>query len=232
MSLAARLRAVQEDLARAAREAGRDPTTVALVAVSKYHPAVAVCEAYDAGVRDFGENLAQELHEKARQVARSGRTPRWHFIGRLQRNKVKTVLEHAHLVHTVDRWELAEALSRRAGVGQPLGVLVQVNIGEEPQKGGVAPAEAVAFARRVGTLPGLALRGLMAVPPADTNARPHFEAVAALSRALRATPEGAQATELSMGMSHDFREAVHCGATMVRVGTAIFGVRSHPGEHS
>ncbi|HET6344189.1 MAG TPA: YggS family pyridoxal phosphate-dependent enzyme [Myxococcota bacterium] len=232
MSLAVRLMAVRDDLARAAREAGRDPGTVSLIAVSKYHPAEAVCEAYDAGVRDFGENLPQELQQKAQQVAQTGRTPRWHFIGRLQRNKVKTVLEHAHLVHTVDRWELAQALTRRVGEGEPRGVLVQVNIGEEPQKGGVAPGEALAFARRVAVLPGLSLRGLMTVPPAGVDARPHFEALAALSRALRATPEGAAATELSMGMSHDFREAVHCGATMVRVGTAIFGTRSRPEEPS
>jgi pyridoxal phosphate enzyme (YggS family) len=232
MSIAARLDRVRDELARAARDAGRPAEAVTHIAVSKLHPAAAVCEAYDAGARDFGENLAQELHAKAEAVARTGRTPRWHFIGRLQRNKVKTVLAQAALVHTLDRWELVEALARRATTAAPVAVLVQVNIGREAQKGGVDPDEAVAFARRVATTPGLRLRGLMAVPPADEAARPHFEALAALSQALRDTPEGAAATELSMGMSHDFRDAVHCGATMVRVGTAIFGTRSRPGEPS
>ena len=158
----------------------------------------------------------------------AGRRVRWHFVGTLQRNKVNAVLEHASVVHSIDRLPLAEAIAKRATT--PIDVLVQVNIGQEPQKGGVAPAEAVDLACRVATLPGLRLTGLMAIPPADVEPRPYFEELARLAETLRRTPEGAGAVELSMGMSDDFETAIRCGATIVRVGTALFGPRSTKGR--
>lgn len=238
MSIAAGVAQVREHMARAAAAAGRDVAGITLIAVSKTQPLDAVLAAYDAGVRDFGENTAQELDRKATALSARGLAVRWHFVGRLQRNKVKTVLQHAAIVHTVDSDGLAAALVARVGgagegpvvVGAE--VLVQVNIGREPQKGGVDPDAAVGLAQRVALQPGLRLRGLMAVPPADVPPRPYFQALANLSEALRATPEGADAAALSMGMSHDFVEAIACGATMVRVGTAIFGARARREENN
>lgn len=211
-------------MADAARKACRDPASVKLIAVSKFHPFEAVCEAYDAGQRDFGENLVQEMVTKAAAVAATGRTPRWHFIGRLQRNKVNMVLRDASVIHTLDREELLQTLARRA-TQQTRRVLVQVNIGREAQKGGIDPDEAVAFARHAAATAGITVLGLMAVPPADTDPRPYFRQLAELLRQLQQTPEGARATELSMGMSHDYLDAIDCGATLVRVGTALFGER-------
>ncbi len=224
MSVAADLAAVRRRIEQAAREAGRDPAAVRLIAVSKEQPIERVFEAADAGVEDFGENTAQGLLEKAEAFARAGRKARWHFIGRLQRNKVNLALRYASVVHSIDRAELAEALSKRAPTAG-LDVLVQVNIGREAQKGGVAPEQAVELARGVARLPGLRLVGLMGIPPADVDPAPFFAELADLSRALVATPEGAAARELSMGMTQDFEVAVRAGATMVRVGTAIFGAR-------
>jgi pyridoxal phosphate enzyme (YggS family) len=162
--------------------------------------------------------------EKADAFARAGREARFHFIGRLQRNKVNQVLRYASMVHSLDRLELAEAVSKRVGDVR-LPVLIQVNIGREPQKGGVDPEAAVELALRVASLPGLELAGLMGIPPADVDPSPFFRELAGLSRTLVATPEGAHAGELSMGMTQDFEVAIRHGATLVRVGTAIFGGR-------
>ncbi len=197
---------------------GRIPAGVTLVAVSKTQPAEAIREAYAAGQRDFGENYAQEWREKADALADLADL-RWHFVGGLQTNKVKYLAGRVHLVHAVDREELARELSRRFGQkGAVARVLLEVNTGGEATKGGVAPADAPALAAAVRALPGVDLRGLMCMPPPEDDPRPHF-------RLLRALRDRLGLADLSMGMSADWEVAIEEGATIVRVGTAIFGAR-------
>jgi hypothetical protein len=222
--VAEQLAEVRASIAGAARDAARDPAGVRLIAVSKGQPASAIREAFDAGQRDFGENYAQELSAKARALA--DLAIRWHFIGHLQRNKVKDVLANADVVHTIDRAALADEISKRAT--RDVDVLLEVNVAAEPQKPGAALADVAALADHVATLPRLRLVGLMTVPPDvddPREARPHFEALRAALDAVRARGH-ASAVELSMGMSHDYAVAIAAGATWVRVGTAIFGPRA------
>ncbi len=223
MSLAQRLADVRGRVAEAARVAGRAPESVTLVAVSKFHPVDAIVEAHGLGVRDFGENIVQELVEKASAVAERGLEVRWHFIGRLQRNKINLLLRNPlYRMHTIDRAELADAVAQRAPEGG-LDVLVQVNIGREPQKGGALPEETEGLARHVLGLSSLRLRGLMAIPPDGVDAASYFAEMKTLAQKVRAfAPD---ATELSLGMTHDFPAAIAAGSTHVRVGTAIFGSR-------
>lgn len=212
MSVGERLRALRARL----------PPRVTLVAVSKTQPPEAVREAYAAGQRDFGENYAQEWRDKAAALADLPDLV-WHFVGSLQTNKVKYLVggapPRAAWVHTVDREELARELSKRAAArGAAVKVLLEVNVAREPQKAGCAPEEVPRLAAAVGALPGLELRGLMCIPPAGGDPRPHF-------RALRALRDGLGLPDLSMGMTADWEAAVEEGATLVRVGTAIFGAR-------
>ncbi len=196
----------------------RIPAGVTLVAVSKTQPAEAIREAYAAGQRDFGENYAQEWREKADALADLADL-RWHFVGGLQTNKVKYLAGRVWLVHAVDREELARELSRRFGQkGAVARVLLEVNTGGEATKGGCTPADAPALAAAVRALPSVELRGLMCMPPPEDDPRPHF-------RTLRALRDRLGLAELSMGMSGDWEVAVAEGATLVRVGTAIFGAR-------
>jgi pyridoxal phosphate enzyme (YggS family) len=223
--IASNLAAVRARVARAARSAGRDPAAVTLVAVSKTQPPEAIRAAYAAGQRDFGENYAQELRDKARDLADLEQL-RWHFVGHLQTNKARIVAPHAALVESVDSARLADELSRLAAArGARIPCLVQVNVGEEGQKSGCAPADAAAVIDAVERADGLELAGLMTLPPYELDAgatRLHFRAL----RALRDAHGGAaRLPQLSMGMSHDFEEAIAEGATIVRVGTAIFGGR-------
>ncbi len=213
--VAASLARVREQLARAADRAKRDPASIALVAVSKLHDASAIRAAYDVGQRLFGENYVQELDEKARALA-SLPDLAWHFIGHLQRNKVKTVLAAHPVIHTLDSERLATEIGQRADTN--VGVLIQVNVAREPQKSGVAPEELDALVAYVRAIEKLDLRGLMTIPPEGQDARPHF-------RALRELAERHALRELSMGMSADLDAAVEEGATLVRIGTAIFGAR-------
>ncbi|MBM4392871.1 MAG: YggS family pyridoxal phosphate-dependent enzyme [Deltaproteobacteria bacterium] len=195
------------------------PAEVTLVAVSKTRPATDIREAMAAGQLDFGENYAQELRDKAAEVE----GPRWHFIGSLQRNKVKYVVGRAALVHDVDSIELAEEIGKRSAV--PTGILVGVNFGEA-QKSGVPAREALDFARRVVGVPGVALRGLMCIPPPSDDpeaSAPYFAELASIAAAGR--DAGLPLHDLSMGMSHDWPVAVRHGANIVRVGSAIFGAR-------
>jgi pyridoxal phosphate enzyme (YggS family) len=227
MTVAEALGAVRARVEAAATAAGRDPGTVRLLAVSKTHPASAVRDAYEAGQRDFGENYVQELVQKADEL-RDLPDLRWHLIGHLQRNKAKQVAPLLSLLHTVDSWELARELDKRLEAGAPervLPVLVEVSIAGEAQKHGLAPEDLPELLQGIETLPRLALRGLMCVPPFTEDpagARPHFERLAALRDA-----HGGQTRlpELSMGMTSDLEQAVAAGATWVRVGTAIFGAR-------
>ncbi|HVU02067.1 MAG TPA: YggS family pyridoxal phosphate-dependent enzyme [Polyangiaceae bacterium] len=232
----ARLEAVVSRLAAACERAGRDPSSVRLVAVSKTKPASAIVEAYEAGQRDFGENYVQELAEKAAALAHLPDL-RFHFIGHLQRNKAKVAVRTASAVHTLDSVRLAEEVGKRAAEGPlprvmafggPAGrlpVLVEVNVGGEAQKSGCAPGELAAVLESVEAQPALRLVGLMTVPPHTEDpagARPFFEEL----RRLRDANGGpARLAELSMGMTHDLEHAVLAGATVVRVGTAIFGER-------
>jgi PLP dependent protein len=227
VSIAARLRDVTHQIRAASDRARRAPPT--LIAVSKTHPPEAVREAYAAGQRDFGENYVQELVAKARALADLSDI-RWHFIGHLQRNKVKDVLPIATFVHTVDRLELAREIEKRAA--KPARVLIEVNVGREPQKSGVDPDRVTELWGELSKLERVVPVGLMAVPPAAEEAestRPYFAELRRLATLLEGRhelPVPRQQLELSMGMSDDFEVAIEEGATMVRVGTAIFGPRS------
>jgi pyridoxal phosphate enzyme (YggS family) len=200
---------------------------VKLVAVSKTKGPEAVREAYAAGQRAFGENYAQELAAKAEALADLPDVE-WHFIGHLQTNKARVAAKHAHVVHTVDSAALARELGRRAAKearAVPLPVLIEVNVGGEAQKAGAAPSEIEEVMRAVQAETSLALRGLMTMPPIDdlAAARGVFETLASLRNLHGGT---AVLPDLSMGMTADLEVAVACGATLVRVGTAIFGARA------
>ena len=238
MGVAENLARVRERIARACDRAKRDPASVKLVAVSKVQPVEAIREALEAGQRAFGENYAQELREKAEAVAATeerampatggGRRPEhaiveWHFLGALQTNKVKMVVGKVALLHTCDRPSLAQELNKRAAaLATVQRVLVEVNLAEEPQKGGIAPRALASFVDEIGKLPALRCEGLMCIPPAEDDPRPHF-------RRLRELRDGLGVAELSMGMSADYETAIEEGATIVRVGTAIFGERPRKG---
>ena len=226
MTLASNLAEVRARIDRAAAAAGRDGASVKLVAVSKTKPAEMIREAYAAGQRAFGENYAQELATKAEALADLSEL-QWHFIGHLQTNKARVVAAHAHAVHTVDSAALARELGKRAtkhARPAPLPVLIEVSVGGEAQKAGAAPSDIAEVMRAIAEQPSLALRGLMTVPPADDlpAARRVFETLVSL-RNLHGGPQALP--ELSMGMSHDLEVAIACGATWVRVGSAIFGHR-------
>jgi pyridoxal phosphate enzyme (YggS family) len=197
---------------------------VGLVAVSKTVPAAGVRAAIEAGVTVLGENRVQEAREKISLLPPA----RWHLIGHLQTNKAKTAVELFELIHSVDSLRLAEELDRHAQQrGRPVRCLVQVNVGEEPQKHGVAAAEVGPLLRAARALPGIRIAGLMTVPPFLPEAeavRPYFRALRELRDRLAGEAEGL--VELSMGMTHDFEVAIEEGATLVRVGTAIFGART------
>ena len=219
-AIAVQLAAVRVRIARACESAGRDPASVRLVAVSKFHPVEALREAYAAGQRDFGENYAQELSDKARALAQLPGV-RLRFIGALQRNKVKLLVEAGCAIETLASIGTARALSERAAQQQKqVEVMLQVNISGEPQKSGVALGELHALVQAVRALPALTLSGLMAIPKADDPS--------AAERGYRALAEQAREhglAQLSMGMSDDLELAIAAGATSVRVGTAIFGPR-------
>ncbi|MBI3127505.1 MAG: YggS family pyridoxal phosphate-dependent enzyme [Candidatus Tectomicrobia bacterium] len=229
-SLNERLESVRARIAAAARRAGRRPEEVRLVAVSKTRPPERVAEAIHAGVEIIGENRVQEARDKrlAMDPALAGRA-QWHLIGSLQRNKARQVIGLFDMVETVDSLPLAEELARRAEASgaAPLRVLLQVNTGEESQKGGAAPAALPGLLEGASRLEALRVEGLMCIPPlgrAPEESRPHFR----LLRKLRDEAQGrgfASLRELSMGMSGDFELAIEEGATFVRIGTAIFGPR-------
>jgi pyridoxal phosphate enzyme (YggS family) len=226
MSVAENLARVRERIANACARTGRDPSSVRIVAVSKTQPAGAVAEAIAAGVAAIGENRVQEAAAKRPQV--SGSTP-WHLIGPLQRNKAKAALELFDLIETVDRIELADKLEALlSGGARILPVFIEVNVGGEAQKAGLAPAGAETLASHIRECcPHLRLAGLMTVPPYDPNperSRPHFAALRSLAESL-AAPGGAAALELSIGMSEDFEVAVEEGASWVRLGRILFGPR-------
>jgi PLP dependent protein len=221
VDIAAKLAEVRETIATAAREAGRDPSDVTLVAVSKTHPAATVEAALAAGQKVFGENRVQEAQHKFPPLKAAHPALRLHLIGPLQTNKAKDALALFDVIETVDRPKLARALAREAEkLGTAPDCYVQVNTGEEPQKAGVAPGDVDAFIAECRAL-GLKVAGLMCIPPIDEEPALHFAFLREIAR--RNGLSG-----LSMGMSGDYETAVRFGATMVRVGTGIFGPRPSP----
>lgn len=227
MSIADNLARVRAELAEAARVAGRDPGSVTLVAVSKTWPASDVAEAVAAGQRVFGENKVQELLAK---IPEAPAGLEWHLIGHLQSNKVRKVLPHCALIHSIDSIELARDVSRIAGeLGLIARVLLQVNVASDEAKFGFPVPVLKAVFAEILYLPHLEVRGLMTVPPFEEDpgaVRPHFAALRRLRDELAAA-HGVALPELSMGMSHDFWIAIEEGATMVRVGSSIFGRRDY-----
>ncbi|MFA6956389.1 MAG: YggS family pyridoxal phosphate-dependent enzyme [Thermoanaerobaculia bacterium] len=223
--IANNLRSVRQRIARACERTGRDVSSVRLIGVSKTFGPDAIRSAVEAGVLDFGENRVQELREKIGDV---GRDARWHMIGHLQSNKAKDAVHLFDVVQSVDRISLAEKLDKEAGeAGRTLEVLVQVNIGAEPQKSGVEIADAPKLVHDLLALKHLSLRGLMTIPPIDDDKRTrgYFRALRELRDAISADLPGGTLSELSMGMTDDFEVAIEEGSTMVRVGRAIFGER-------
>lgn len=225
VDIEAGLRRVRERIASAAARAGRQGDEITLVAVSKSFSADVVAQALHAGALDLGENRAQELKEKAIALPQ---VPRWHFIGHLQTNKARHVVGTAHVIHSVDRFALAEEISRRARAGRvSQEVLIEVNVSGEATKHGVEPSGAIRLAQHVDDLEGLRVRGLMMMAPFTDDpelSRPFFSDLRAIrERLITVLPD---AGELSMGMTRDFEVAVEEGATLVRVGEAIFGPRS------
>jgi len=224
-ALVERLHAVRDRIARAARDAGRDPLDVRLVAVSKFHPARTVAVLAAAGQIDFGESYVQEACAKQADLAHLAL--RWHCVGHVQTNKAKHAAGRFQYIHSLDSLKLAEALQRHVPASLRRQVLIQVNVGDEEQKSGVHPEELAALAEQVARMPELELAGLMCLPPFFDNgalSRPHFALLRELCEHLRARL-GLALPELSMGMSGDFAEAVAEGATLVRIGTDIFGPR-------
>ena len=220
---------VRQRIAKAAADASRDVSAVSLLAVSKTFPAEDVRAAFNAGQRAFGENYVQEAVAKIAELADLRSQIEWHFIGPLQSNKTKVVAENFDWVHSVDRLKIAERLSDQRGDNQAaLNVCLQVNVSGEASKSGVTPDGTLALARAVAVLPRLRLRGLMAIPePASTldeQRAPHRQ-LREIMNTLRA--EGLELDTLSMGMSADIEAAILEGATMVRIGTAIFGARDY-----
>ncbi len=221
-SVTGRLRLIQARIAEATARAGRPPHSVTLVAVSKTHPAEAVREAMDAGQAVFGENRVQEAAAKFPDLRAALPGLALHLIGGLQTNKARDAVRVADVIETLDRPRLADALADAAGkAGRLPRLLVQVNVGDEPQKAGVSRAEADAFIRDCRARFGDALAGLMCIPPAEGDPAPHFAWLAACA-AQHGLPV------VSMGMSGDFESAIAHGATHVRVGSAIFGARPAP----
>jgi pyridoxal phosphate enzyme (YggS family) len=219
---------VQERIAAACRRAGRRPEDVRLVAISKTMPVERIRQAYEAGLRDFGENRVQEA--KAKRPALSDLAATWHLVGHLQTNKAKLARELFHWFHALDSFRLAERLEHSAlSSGEKLPVLLEVNLGGEETKAGVREEEVRVLAEQVSQLTTLELRGLMVLPPFfddPEQARPFFRRLRELARTIdSAKLPNVSMRELSMGMSHDFEAAIEEGATMVRVGTAIFGPR-------
>jgi PLP dependent protein len=225
-SISANIQRVRESIARAAERAGRPAGEVTLVAVSKTFPAEAIRAAFEAGLRDFGENRVQEWESKQPLVA--GLAAKWHLIGHLQSNKARRAVSLFHRVDSVDSLSLAQKLDAAASAeGKRLEILIELHMGDEATKSGIAEAELPALAEGIGALAHVELLGLMTIPPFledATRLRPYFRKLRDLRDGL-STQIGRTLPVLSMGMSHDFGIAIEEGATEVRVGSALFGAR-------
>ena len=224
-TIADNIEIVRKRIADAATAAGRDPSSITLLAVSKTKPAAMIREAYTAGQRVFGENYAQELRDKAAEL--DDLDIDWHFIGHLQKNKAKYITPSATMMESIDSKELANTLDKRAD--RSIDCLIEVNIGGEESKAGVSTDEILPLAEHIASLEHLNLRGLMVIPPFDLDpegVRPYFKGLSKELQKLNSELKSIEPlTELSMGMTGDFEVAISEGSTIVRVGTAIFGSR-------
>jgi pyridoxal phosphate enzyme (YggS family) len=220
--LAERLETVRTAVADAAAVAGRSPGEITTVVVTKFHPASLVRELADLGVRDIGENRHQDAAPKAAELTDLDLT--WHFIGQLQSNKVRAVLDYATVIQSIDRASIVTAI---AATGKSVDAFIQLNLTDDPRRGGVVAADLDALVENVLAVPSIRLRGLMAVAPLDEEPRRAFEMVRKTSDRILA--QAPLASALSMGMSGDFREAILEGATHLRIGTAITGKRPDAG---
>lgn len=221
-ALRTRLLSVQEGMAEAARAAGRDPDDLTLIVVTKFHPASLVRELAELGVRDVGENRHQEAQAKAAELAELDL--RWHFIGQLQTKKARQAAQYAHAIHSIDRERLVDALATAAPAA-PIDAFVQVNLTDDPGRGGADPSDIDRIAERVLETPALRLRGIMAVAPLpeEESAASAFERLRRYADRIRALEPAA--TAISAGMTHDYAEAIAAGATHLRIGSAITGNR-------
>lgn len=227
MTISRNLAHINERIRIAAEKSGRDPASVRLVAVSKTRPAADLIAAFQAGQTVFGENYIQELVPKLTEVREA---VQWHFIGHLQSNKVKYIAGQVALIHSVDRVSLAQEIDRQWGkLGKVCDVLIQVNISGEATKSGTTEVGAIKLVRECALLPNIRVKGLMTMPPFFDDpdaARPYFAELRRLSETVSSQQiAGVEMVELSMGMSGDFEAAIQEGATLVRIGTAIFGER-------
>lgn len=220
---------VELNITAACKRSKRDRSSVKLIAVSKTKPVSLIQEAYDCGCRDFGENHVQEIVEKYDKLPND---IRWHMIGHLQKNKVKYIIDKVCMIHSVDSYDLAEEISKRAvraGIKMP--ILVEINTGGEISKSGISPDNAVEMVRTLSRLPGIEVQGLMTVPPIahiPEDNRPFFRMLYKLSVDINEQKiDNKKMGELSMGMSGDYQTAIEENATFVRVGTAIFGARDY-----
>ena len=224
-----RIAQIQKRIAAAAEKAGRSPDEIRLVAVSKTKPVDSIQKALDAGLSLFGENYIQESRDKVDALSDSG--AQWHFIGHLQSNKAKYAVQLFDLIHSVDSFKLARELNKQAAkIDKVQPVLVQVNISAEATKSGTSSEESVDLVKAISDLPNLSLQGLMTMPPFfddPERARPYFQELHKLRNYINSLSiTGISMDELSMGMTGDFEAAIAEGATLVRIGTAIFGERS------
>lgn len=219
-SLEARFKSVKQKIESAAKRSSRDPSLITLLAVSKKQPREKVSDAIEVGQKNFGENYVQELQQRITDFP----NVEWHFIGNLQRNKCKLIAGRVALIHSVDRIELAEEISKICEIkNTKQNVLIQINLGNEETKGGVAPEKMEVLLKKMMDLKGINVRGVMALPPITENpehSRPFFRQLKALAKNV--SPD----CELSMGTSHDYEIAIEEGATIVRVGTSLFGSRN------
>ncbi|PHR64472.1 YggS family pyridoxal phosphate-dependent enzyme [Pseudidiomarina marina] len=224
-SIAERIKEVRNEIARVCEQYQRKQNSVKLIAVSKTKPAADIASAYHAGQRDFGENYVQEAIAKIMQLSEYDIT--WHFIGPIQSNKTRDIAEHFAWVHSVDRAKIARRLAQqRPAEMPPLNVLIQVNIDDDQAKSGVAPEEVAELAAVINDLPQIQLRGLMTIPAVQSEPSASASSFAAMQRLfLELQSQYKQVDTLSMGMSADWPYAVAAGATMIRIGTAVFGAR-------
>jgi pyridoxal phosphate enzyme (YggS family) len=226
MNLAERYRSVQERISRAAVEAGRNAEDVQLIVVTKTHPAQIVIELAALGQLDFGENRDQEASPKAQEVASSVPKARWHFVGQLQSNKVKSVLRYASVIHSIDRPSLVKELAKQLdNQDSQIDGFIELNLTQDENRGGVTKADLAALTEQVLSVPQINLLGVMAVAGLGEDPRAEFEKAVALSQIVRKLAPSAKS--LSMGMSEDFEVAIAMGATHIRVGSAITGPREY-----
>lgn len=228
MTIRDNIQTIGERIRAAEQRFGRKPGSVQLLAVSKKHPSASIREAIDAGQTCFGENYVQEMVEKAAELANDNSNLEWHFIGPIQSNKTRLIASTARWVHSVDSLKIAQRLSEQKPADAPdINICLQVNISNEISKSGVQPEELAALASQIAALPGIRLRGLMAIPAPEQDfaqQRAVFAQVRALQEDLVA--QGFTLDTLSMGMTDDMEAAIAEGATIVRIGTAIFGTRA------